>query len=160
MADLTQFGRLNVWALVKGLVENKVGPFIKAGAPSGSDFAGNAATGALVIDTQTGELYQNVGTSASPVWLQKTGGAGRLLKLTAALTPASVPANSTSEQTFTVTGVAVGDVIAVNKPTYQAGLGIVGARVSAANQIALTFINITAAPIVPTAETYSFLVVR
>lgn len=75
--------------------------------------------------------------------------------LTATLSPAQVAANTTAEQTFTVTGVAVGDVIFVNKPTAQAGLGIAGVRVSAANQIAITFVNATASPITPTAsQTY------
>ena len=78
-----------------------------------------------------------------------------LYKLTASLTPAQVAANTTAEQTFTVTGLAVGDVVFVNKPTAQAGLGIVGARVSAANTLAITFVNATASPITPTAaETY------
>lgn len=75
--------------------------------------------------------------------------------LNATLSPAQVAANTTAEQTFTVTGVAVGDVIFVNKPTAQAGLGIAGVRVSAANQIAITFVNATASPITPTAsQTY------
>jgi|SRR6185369_5586094 len=71
---------------------------------------------------------------------------------TATLSPASVAANTTAEQTFTVAGVAVGDVLFVNKPTAQAGLGIAGVRASAANQIAITFVNATASPIVPTAS--------
>jgi len=76
--------------------------------------------------------------------------------------PAEVAANTSAEQDLTVTGVKVGDVIAVNKPTAQAGLGVVGARVSAADTVSVTFGNFTAAtPITPTAsETYSFLVVR
>lgn len=75
------------------------------------------------------------------------------------LSPALVAANTTAEQTFTVTGLEVGDVIlSVNKPTAQAGLGIVGFRVSAANQIAITFSNNTAAGITPTAaETYKII---
>lgn len=79
---------------------------------------------------------------------------------TSSLTPAAVPANSTSEQNFTVaTGnAAVGTVLAVNKPTAQAGLGIGNARVAANNVIAITFINNTASPITPTAaETYLFV---
>lgn len=75
-----------------------------------------------------------------------------LYHLTATLSPASVAANTTAEQTFTCTGVAVGDVVWVNKPTSQAGLGIAGVRVSAANQIAINFVNATASPIVPTAS--------
>jgi len=70
----------------------------------------------------------------------------------ATLSPTSVAANTTAEQTFTVAGVNVGDVVFVNKPTAQAGLGIVGARVSAANTIGITFANDTASPITPTAS--------
>lgn len=80
-------------------------------------------------------------------------------KYTATLSPAIVAANTTAEQLFTVTGVKVNDVVVVNKPTAQAGLGIVGVRVSAANQVGITFSNNTAAGITPTAsEVYSFLV--
>lgn len=78
-----------------------------------------------------------------------------------ALSPASVAANTTAEQTFTVSGLTLGGVVFVNKPTAQAGLGIVGARVSANNQIAITFSNNTASPIVPTAaEVYNIGVIR
>lgn len=80
---------------------------------------------------------------------------------TASLSPAQVAANTTAEQTFTVTGLAVGDYVNVNKPTAQAGLGIVGTRVSAANTLAITFSNNTASPITPTAsETYQVFGVR
>lgn len=76
--------------------------------------------------------------------------------LSLALSPSAVSANTTAEQTFTASGVAVGDVvIAVNKPTAQAGLGIVGFRVTAANTVGITFSNNTAGSITPTAaETY------
>jgi len=84
------------------------------------------------------------------------------LKFSVAWSPAEVAAATSAEQNVTVTGVKVGDVIHVNKPTAQAGLGVVGARVSAADTVSVTFGNFTAAtPITPTAsETYSFLVVR
>lgn len=74
----------------------------------------------------------------------------------AILSPAAVAANTTAEQLFTVTGLVVGQtLVSVNKPTAQAGLGIVGWRVSAANQIGIVFSNNTGAPITPTAtETY------
>ena len=67
---------------------------------------------------------------------------------------ASVSANTTAEQTFTVTGLKVGDFVAVNKPSNSAGLGIVNARVSAADTLALTFMNATGSGIDPAAETY------
>jgi hypothetical protein len=81
--------------------------------------------------------------------------------LGAVLSPALVAVNTTAEQTFTVTGLAVGDFVTVNKPTAQAGLGIVGARVSAVNTLAITFSNNTAGTITPTAaETYIVNVIR
>ena len=71
-------------------------------------------------------------------------------------------ANTTAEQTFTLTGLRTTDVIdAVSKPTAQAGLGIVGFRVSAADTIGITFSNNTGSPIVPTAsQVYTIRVVR
>lgn len=68
-----------------------------------------------------------------------------------ALSPASVAANTVAEQTFTVNGLAVGDFVNVSKPTTQAGLGIVNARVSAANTLAIAFANATSSAISPTA---------
>ncbi|HEY8879207.1 MAG TPA: hypothetical protein VIN03_16685 [Roseateles sp.] len=77
------------------------------------------------------------------------------------LSPAIVAANTTAEQTFTVTGLQVGDIITAYKPTAQAGLSLVGARVSAANTLALTFGNNTGAGITPTAsEIYALNVIR
>jgi hypothetical protein len=82
--------------------------------------------------------------------------------LTVTLSPAEVAANTSAEQTFTVSGLAVGDiVIKVEKPTAQAGIGIVGTRVSAANTLAVVFMNTTAAAVTPTAsESYLILVHR
>lgn len=69
------------------------------------------------------------------------------------LSPASVAANTSAEQTFTVPGILATDtILSVVKPTAQAGLAIVGWRVSAANTVAITFGNFTASPIVPTAS--------
>lgn len=77
------------------------------------------------------------------------------------LSPASVANATTAEQTFSVSGLLVGDVVAVTKPTAQAGLGIAGTRVSAANTLAITFSNVTAATITPTAsEAYTVRVYR
>jgi hypothetical protein len=77
------------------------------------------------------------------------------------LSPVIVGANTTAEQTLTVPGLQVGDFVLVQKPTSQAGLGIVGARVSAANTLAVTFINATALGITPTAaELYGIMVFR
>src|ERR1700735_417480 len=62
------------------------------------------------------------------------------------LSPASVAVTTTTEQTFAATGIGliVGDLVLVNKPTSQAGLGIVGARVSAAGTFAIPYFNFSA----------------
>lgn len=93
------------------------------------------------------------------------GGTGNIaidVLMQASLSPAAVSANTTAEQTFTVNGLAVGDVVgSINKPTAQAGLFIAGVRVSAANTLAITFGNATAGSITPTAsEIYSFKISR
>lgn len=71
------------------------------------------------------------------------------------LTPAIVAPNTSAEQTFTVTGLNSGDFVSVSKPTAQAGLALGNVRVSAVNTLAITFANLTAATITPTAgESY------
>jgi hypothetical protein len=57
--------------------------------------------------------------------------------------------------------LATDTVITVSKPTAQAGLGIVGWRVSADNTVGIVFSNNTGGGITPTAaQTYTFLVHR
>jgi hypothetical protein len=69
------------------------------------------------------------------------------------LSPAEVAINTTVEQTFSFPGVRTSDVIVgVSKPTTQAGLGIVGYRVTAADTIGITFANVTGGAITPTAS--------
>jgi hypothetical protein len=107
--------------------------------------------------------FTNAGPSTTST-NNTSGGIGNIaldVLLGVSLSPSAVSANTTAEQTFTVTGLQVGDVVNVNKPTAQAGLGIVGARVSAANTLAITFSNNTAGSITPTAsEVYVVNVVR
>lgn len=69
------------------------------------------------------------------------------------LSPASVAANTTAEQTFTLPGIRLRDtIVGVSKPTGQAGIGVVNYRVSADDTIAVMFVNATASPVVPTAN--------
>lgn len=77
--------------------------------------------------------------------------------------PVSVAANTTAEQSFTLAGLDPKANVDINKPSFQAGLGIVNVRVipasgSTASQLAITYQNNTASPIVPATETYSVLV--
>jgi len=111
------------------------------------------------------EPPQTVGTDVWDTywvrWLKRLQNAfPKIQTYSQALTPASVAANTTAEQTFTVTGLNTSDLVFVNKPSLNAGLGIVNTRVSAANTLAITYINATGSPIVPTAETYKIISIR
>jgi hypothetical protein len=74
--------------------------------------------------------------------------------------PASVATITTAEQTFAVPGLETTDVVFVNKPTLTAGLGIAGARVSAADTLAITFVNPTAGAIDAGSQTYLVGVIK
>jgi len=76
------------------------------------------------------------------------------------LTPAEVAANTTAEQTFTVSGVNSNDTITVNSASSDAGLGIGGARATASDTVAITFINATAGALTPTSEEYVIIAIR
>lgn len=94
-------------------------------------------------------------------WFEKVfKGYANVQTFSKSLSPASVGANSTAEQTFTVAGLQIDDIVFVNKPSYQAGLFIGNARVSAINTLAITFVNNTGGGIVPTAETYKMVAIR
>lgn len=80
-------------------------------------------------------------------------------------TPGAVNANTCAEQALTVTGVAAGSLVYVSNPTLTtlgfAGLGIAGARVSAANTVQVKFFNVTAGNLTPTAtQAYLFVEIR
>jgi hypothetical protein len=90
-----------------------------------------------------------------------------LMVSVATLNPASVAANTTAEQTFTVPGLRVGDLVWVNTPPVgtgagqlNAGLGVCGARVSASDTLALRFNNNTAGALDAGTSDYTILVVR
>ena len=107
-----------------------------------------------MTDIRSQGAAPNVGSAGQISPLQNT-------IITPTLTPGTIAANTCAEVTFSVTGLSVGDWVNVNKPTAQAGLGIAGARVSAANVLAITFVNATSATISATAsEVYVTHVVR
>ena len=106
--------------------------------------------------------YLGTGTGGTPTSSEVYGvrtirlnPAAPLLNYSQTLTPSSVAAATTAEQTFTVSGLVAGSPVWVNKPSWQAGLGIAGVRVSAANTLAINFINTTSSAIVPNSETYT-----
>ena len=73
---------------------------------------------------------------------------------------ANTPTITTADTTVTVPGVLPGDLVFVNKPSTNTGLGIANARVSAANTIVITTINPTAGAINPAAEIYDLIIMR
>ena len=95
----------------------------------------------------------------------KVGSAGTTLtkidRYSTNITPSSVGANTTAEQTFAVVGLAVGDVVFVSPPaSMPTGLGMGAPRVSAADTLALTFINNTAGALTPISGAYLTVAVR
>ena len=107
------------------------------------------------------QAYNTTATTATPTLAEiTTYGITRMnptapLVVTAVtLTPAAVATATTAEQTFAVTGVVAGSVVFVNKPSLQPGLGIVGARVSSAGNIAINYLNTTGGTLTPASETY------
>lgn len=91
------------------------------------------------------KIFAAYGLSVAPVMSEKN----------VVIAPGSVAANTSAEQTFTVPGLAAGTFVNVDKPSSTPGITIGGARVSAANTLAITFVNNTPAAIVPPSETYA-----
>lgn len=77
------------------------------------------------------------------------------------LTPASVGAATSAEQSFTVGGLQTNDVIDVMFNGAQtAGISTGNARVSAANTLTILFSNATAGGVVPASGQYILTVCR
>lgn len=82
------------------------------------------------------------------------------LKFSVSLTPASVAANTSVEEEFTVTGVQVSDVVTFSPPGHTNGILVGKARVSATNKVRIAFGNLTAGALSPPAGAYLFSVTR
>lgn len=76
------------------------------------------------------------------------------------LTPASIPGNAESVQTFTVDGLSTTDVVTVNKQGSTPGVDLVQAWASAPNTLSLKYRNITGAAVIPASETYLITTTR
>jgi hypothetical protein len=124
------------------------------------------------VGTEIGLLYD---TATDSLGYQDQAGIRRALKgttdavprevkvFTAVLSPAIVATITVAESAAqTVTGLLTTDtLLSIIKPTAQAGLGIAGGRIAAANDLRIWFVNPTAGGITPTAsETYTVTVLR
>lgn len=79
-------------------------------------------------------------TVQSPV-----GNVWKLASFTVSLTPTTVAPDTTTEETFTVTGLLTTDLVWVNAPAAPTTTtGIVSSRVSAAGVLAIAFMNVSA----------------
>jgi len=76
------------------------------------------------------------------------------------VTPASVAANTVAEQDFTVAGATIKDAVIVSPSGITAGVGLLSARVSAANTVTAAFVNATAGALVPPAGAYLFVFIK
>lgn len=79
---------------------------------------------------------------------------------TVSFTPASVAANTTAEQSVTVTGAKAGDHVSVSPPSITAGVTLTAARASADDTVQVTFANATAGALTPASGNYVFKVTR
>lgn len=77
-----------------------------------------------------------------------------------ALTPTAVSAATVAEQTYSVPGLTTADKVMVNPPALANAVGIAGARVSAADTLAIRWANPTAGSLTPAAGTYQVLAFR
>ena len=78
------------------------------------------------------------------------------------LTPASVAANTTVEQAFTIPGLVFGDNVSCYSQgsPQTTGIGIINCRVSANNILQLGFSNSTAGTLAPVAGPYYLYISR
>lgn len=86
-----------------------------------------------------------------------------LYGISATLTPVAVLTITAAEQTFSLptVGLRTTDMIVqVTPPSDLAGVSITYGRVSAANTLAIKFVNPTVGSVTPPAGVYTFLVAR
>ena len=121
----------------------------------GPNAANTQLLGNSIHDIQTAKLAIDPAAAASTLAMGRDTSMGRVYNYSVSLTPATVSANSCSEQTFAVNGVQWGDHLVVNKQDNQNGLFIGNVRATGAgNTVAIQFCNITASDLTPSAETY------
>lgn len=120
-----QFGKLNVWGMIKELINRDTPILPFNGTPvngTSGTFAGKAGLGAALIDYSTGTWYVNTGTKASPIWnatsgaIATGGGLGSV-------------GNAKMTYSFAVDGGAVSTITPTNSPTIPIGAIILGGTI-------------------------------
>lgn len=91
----------------------------------------------------------------------KTGAANQSSQVSLTLTPVSVAPSTTANQTFTIPGLLPTDIVLISDvPFGPAGVAPLLATATAANTLAVTYVNGTIGALVPTAGTYRFVVIK
>lgn len=119
-------GRLNIWAMLKALLNQGVAIFPISGPPtdgSSGTLFGSAGTGSLLLDYTNGVLYINAGTKLFPRWtaasqggLLGLGGLGNV-------------GNAKMSYNFATDGGAVGVITPANSPNIPAKAIILGGTI-------------------------------
>jgi hypothetical protein len=124
MAGPNQFGgrRQNIWAALKSLADAQNLDLITSGAPTNGTFAGKAGPGTEITDAATGNVYRNVGTLLSPVWLITNSPV-------VAIGGLGVLGNAKMTYNFAVDGGAIGVITPANSPTIPINAIILGGTV-------------------------------
>lgn len=90
-----------------------------------------------------------------------TGNGSQSSQVSLTLTPASVAANTTANQSFTIPGLATTDIVLIsNVPFGPAGVAPLLATVLAANTLTVTYGNFTSTALTPLAGTHRFVVIK
>jgi hypothetical protein len=131
MPDVRAFGGLNIWAMLKSLVNNNVGLLTTSGAPTNGTsgtYAGYGGPSSVLFDYTNGRLYINTGTKASPVWTSlgnPVSGENGL----------GVVGNAKATYDFAVDGGATGEIIPLNSPTIPDNAIILGGTLDITAQL-------------------------
>lgn len=76
------------------------------------------------------------------------------------LNPGNIVANDELTETYTVTGLTTKDIVTINPPALNAGIGIMYARVSAADTLQIRWRNFTGSDVNPASGTYLIEAIR
>lgn len=144
----------------QGFISNTGVDFLIVNKPTAQATLG--ICGAVVSTTST-VLIQALNISNATNVTQTAGEAYlianlRNLSSTVTISPPVIGVSTIQEVQVTVTGVAPGQLLAINKPAFQSYVGVVGCRVISNNLIGVSFMNLSSAPVTPTAsEAYQYV---
>lgn len=119
---IEQFGRLNMWGMLKALVDKRVAFFPISGPPTADTLLGSAGPGSILIDYLNGALYVNSGTLNAPIWSSVSGGVTGLAGL-------GNLGNAKMSYNFATDGGAVGIITPANSPTIPDNAIILGGTI-------------------------------